>query len=133
VKNLQLILAIRKAANRASLGGRVLLIQRTLRRLFRHAHGTARIHDFDGDLTIDLSLSEHMQRRLFWMGYYNREIVALLDRIVRPRMVFIDVGANIGEITLVAAKRVGTSGRVISFEPLILSQLLLKKTSRVIV
>jgi FkbM family methyltransferase len=33
-------------------------------------------------------------------------------------MTFVDVGANIGEVTLLAAKRVGPTGRVIAFEPI---------------
>ncbi|WP_161805594.1 FkbM family methyltransferase [Frateuria defendens] len=115
--NPKLMLTLRKAAKRLSLGGRVLLAQRLLRRCFRNAKGIAHIDDFDGDLTIDLRLSEHMQRRMFWMGYYNREIVALLKGILHPGMVMIDVGANIGEITLVAAKLAGSTGRVIAFEP----------------
>jgi FkbM family methyltransferase len=101
-----------------SFGGRLPLAQSLLRRAFRHAGGTYSIDDFDGDLRIDLRLSEHMQRRIFWMGYYNREIVALLDKLVQPGMVVLDVGANIGEISLVCAKRVGSAGSVISFEPM---------------
>ena len=115
---LKLMLALRNIARRLSLSNRFLLPQQLLRRCFRHARGVACVHDFDGDLTIDLSLSEHMQRRIFWIGYYNREIVALLKRIVRPGMVVIDAGANIGEIALVTAKLVGPTGLVLAFEPM---------------
>ena len=89
-----------------------------LRRLFRHAKITARVSDFDGNLTMRLSLSEHMQRRIFWMGYYSREIAHLLNHLLKPGMVVLDVGANIGEITLLAAQRVRPEGRVFSFEPM---------------
>lgn len=108
---------LRKAGNALSLDGRFVLPQSALRRLFRHASGTYRVDDFDGDLSIDLRLSEHMQRRIYWMGYYNKEIVALLDGLVREGMVIVDVGANIGEISMVSAKRTGRSGTVIAFEP----------------
>jgi FkbM family methyltransferase len=104
-------------ANLLSMRGRVPIFQALFRRAFRKVHRTISVRDFDGDLTISLRLSEHMQRRMFWMGYYNRDIVALLDRMLTPGMVLIDVGANIGEISLVAAKRVGPEGRVIAFEP----------------
>jgi FkbM family methyltransferase len=113
----RVLLTARRTGNNLSLGGRVPLVQALLRRACRYVGGKVRINDFDGDLAIELLLSEHMQRRIFWMGFYNRDIVALLDRLVRPGMTFIDVGANIGEITLVAAKRVGAGGRVIAFEP----------------
>ncbi len=98
------------------MGGRFMLAQRVLRRLFYGAPVTVRIDDFDGDLTVDLHLWEHMQSRIFWVDYYNREVVALLNRLISEGMVFVDIGANIGEITMVAAKRVG-AGRVIAFEP----------------
>ena len=41
----------------------------------------------------------------------------VLDRLLEPTMVFADVGANQGEFTLFAAKRL-TRGRVIAFEPM---------------
>lgn len=110
-------LRLRKLAINSSFDGRFPLAQRILRRLFRGAHGTVRIDDFDGTMFINLRLSEHMQSRIFWVGYYSREVVAVMNKLLRPGMTFVDIGANIGEITLVAAKRVGTTGRVVSFEP----------------
>lgn len=109
---------LRDIGNALSFGGRLPLAQSLLRRAFRHADGRYSINDFDGNLLIDLRLSEHMQRRIFWMGYYNKEVVALLDKLVQSGMVVLDVGANIGEISLVCAKRVGPAGSVISFEPI---------------
>ncbi|MEQ6330161.1 FkbM family methyltransferase [Pseudomonas chengduensis] len=64
-----------------------------------------------------LRLSEHMQRRIFWMGFYSADIVALLKNVLTPGMVVVDVGANIGEVTLVSAQCVGNTGSVIAFEP----------------
>ena len=70
-----------------------------------------------GDIALELDLSEHMQRRIFWLGGYNLDILRLLDRRLAPGMVFVDVGANIGELSLFASRRVGPSGRVYAFEP----------------
>lgn len=112
------ITILRKIGNQLSLGGRLTLPQSLLRRAFRHKHGTVIVDDFDGDLRLSLSLTDSMQRRVFWMGYYNLDIVPLLKRELRAGMVFVDVGANFGEISLVAAKCVGSSGRVIAFEPM---------------
>jgi FkbM family methyltransferase len=114
----KIMIALRSVAKRLSMNGRISLAQSLLRRCFRHARADTRITDFDGDMVISLRLSEHMQRRIFWMDYYNRDIVAVLRNILRPGMVLIDAGANIGEITLVAAKLVGTSGQVVAFEPM---------------
>jgi FkbM family methyltransferase len=81
--------------------------------------GDVIIDDFDRTLRMKLSLSEHMGSQIFWFGFYNRDILMLMSRrLLRPGMTFIDGGANIGEVTLFAAKRVGPSGRIVSFEPL---------------
>lgn len=76
------------------------------------------ITDFDGDLTMFLDLGEHMQSQIFWLGSYSRNILFLIKRLLRPSMVFVDGGANVGEISLVAGKLVGSQGRVFSFEPM---------------
>lgn len=108
---------LRNSGNLLSLGGRFTLPQSLLRRLFRYSNANICIDDFDGGLKVWLSLSEHMQRRIFWMGYYSNDIVGLIDCLLKPGMVVVDVGANIGEISMVAARRVGASGKVVSFEP----------------
>lgn len=43
--------------------------------------------------------------------------VRLLERTLKPGMIFVDVGANIGYFTLIAAKLVGFTGKVYAFEP----------------
>jgi FkbM family methyltransferase len=50
-------------------------------------------------------------------GVYEEETTAMLQRTLRPGMVFADVGANIGYFSVIAASLVGESGKVISFEP----------------
>jgi len=48
---------------------------------------------------------------------YEPEVSNKISEILRPGMVFCDVGANIGIFTLFAARLVGPSGRVLAFEP----------------
>ncbi len=43
--------------------------------------------------------------------------IALLEKILKPKMVFVDIGANIGYFSLIAAKLVGSGGKVFAFEP----------------
>ncbi len=43
--------------------------------------------------------------------------VRLIARFLRPGMVFLDIGANFGQYTVLAAERVGATGKVHSFEP----------------
>jgi FkbM family methyltransferase len=89
-----------------------------LRRAFSKSGRQIVVEDFDGGLKLHLCLNEHMQSQIFWHGYYSRDIVLLFNRLLRSGMVVIDVGANIGEITLAAARRVGANGAVYSFEPM---------------
>jgi FkbM family methyltransferase len=63
-----------------------------------------------------LDLADYMQR-LIYLGAYEREETALVRRWLRPGMTFLDVGANVGYYTLLAARRVGPAGRVIAVEP----------------
>ena len=41
----------------------------------------------------------------------------VLKKILKPGMIFVDVGANIGYFSLIAAKLIGDSGEVFAFEP----------------
>lgn len=54
----------------------------------------------------------------YWLGTYEPDLQSALVELVNPGMVAYDVGANIGYISLMFARRVGPTGRVISFEPL---------------
>jgi FkbM family methyltransferase len=112
------ILRIRRATMAAKRipGSRLLL--EYVRKAFSGDSRLISVSDFDNELEMVLRLDEHMQSQIFWYGYYSRDIVLLLNRILRPGMVVIDVGANIGEISLAAARRVGRTGRVYSFEPM---------------
>src|SRR5690606_21200591 len=89
-----------------------------LRRLFRYAQSDVLVTNFDGKLTVSLNLSEHMQRRIIWMGYYNEEISNVLNQYLTPNIVIFDIGTNIGEITLLAAKRIGIISQVYAIEPM---------------
>lgn len=48
--------------------------------------------------------------------FYEPEYT-ILNRLLEPGMVFVDVGANAGAFSLAAAKLVGNSGCVLAFEP----------------
>jgi FkbM family methyltransferase len=110
-------IAARSVGNILSFGGKLCLPKTILRRLFRFAKSEIWVSDFDKGLKVRLRLSDHMQRRIFWMGYYSSDIVAVLKKVLKPGMVVLDVGANIGEITLVSAQLVCSDGAVVSFEP----------------
>ena len=54
----------------------------------------------------------------YWLGTYESDLQAAFQKYCKPGMVVYDIGANIGYISLMAAKMVGKDGRVIAFEPL---------------
>lgn len=70
----------------------------------------------------DSKLSE-----LIYIGWFESAELTFLRKFLRNEDVFIDVGANIGLFTVLAARIVGDSGRVYSFEPCSKSFLRLKE------
>jgi FkbM family methyltransferase len=67
---------------------------------------------------MELDLSDDIDRSVYFLGrYYDLELQLLLDAVLKPGNTFVDVGANVGYMTLHAASRVAPGGRVISFEP----------------
>ena len=55
----------------------------------------------------------------FWMplGLYEQETSRWISSVLRGGATFFDVGANAGYFTLLGARRVGTGGTVVAFEP----------------
>jgi len=65
-----------------------------------------------------LNLSNWSERLSYFLGRHHEVAIALfLQAAVRAGETFIDVGGNIGMITLHAAALVGPTGRVHTFEP----------------
>jgi FkbM family methyltransferase len=54
----------------------------------------------------------------YWLGTYEPDLQQAVKDLVEPGMVAYDVGANIGYISLLIARRVAPTGKVYSFEPL---------------
>ena len=89
---------------------------RVYRMLSRMAPNRYEIYRVEGGLIfLNLHESSAMVQRA--MRSYEPAKHALIRRHLRPGMTFIDVGANKGDFTLLAAQLAGNSGRVISIEP----------------
>jgi FkbM family methyltransferase len=58
-----------------------------------------------------------LSRELLMFGVYERGEVRIFHQMVKLGMTVLDLGANIGYFTLLAAKLVGPTGRVFAFEP----------------
>lgn len=54
----------------------------------------------------------------FILGNHEPEVQDLLESVLRPGMVYYDVGANVGFFGMIAARLLGPSGQVVCFEPL---------------
>ncbi len=66
---------------------------------------------------VDVALGNDNSLCLYVCGSFEPNEFAFLARILTPGMVFVDVGANDGYYSLFAARRVGSSGLVVAFEP----------------
>jgi FkbM family methyltransferase len=54
---------------------------------------------------------------IYYGGWYDYDEMHFLSRYLQPGDAVVDVGANIGIYTLLAASLVGDGGKVLSFEP----------------
>ena len=59
----------------------------------------------------------HIGRSLDLYGEHSEPEIALFRQYLRPGMIAVDVGANIGTHAVCFAQSVGPSGRVLAFEP----------------
>jgi FkbM family methyltransferase len=66
---------------------------------------------------IPVVTSDIIQRYLYLFGEWEPHLTAWLKRRLKPGDTFIDVGANVGYYTLLAARLVGSNGHVVSIEP----------------
>lgn len=64
-----------------------------------------------------VGLGDYVGRAAYYVGDLDRKISAIARRIVRPGDHVLDIGANIGVVTMQLARLVGDRGVVHSFEP----------------
>jgi FkbM family methyltransferase len=83
--------------------------------LVGHNSGTRRARIFGS--VFELDLDDLIQRQIYF-GVAEPHETRLVRNYLRPGMTFVDVGANVGYYTALAASLVtGSGGRVIAFEP----------------
>ncbi|MGK0262134.1 MAG: FkbM family methyltransferase [Planctomycetota bacterium] len=73
-----------------------------------------KLHGFEMELDI-----ENWSERLTWFlgRYHDLALQLMVRRLLQPGDCFVDIGANLGMLSLLASAAVGASGRVIAFEP----------------
>ncbi len=73
-----------------------------------------KVHDFKMLVnTKDICITPH----LIMDGFWEMHITELFESIVKEGFTVVDIGANMGYYTLIAALRVGKKGKVYAFEP----------------
>jgi FkbM family methyltransferase len=62
--------------------------------------------------TRDVGIAPH----LLLDGFWERDVTDVFRKIVQPAMTVVEIGANVGYYTVIAADRIGPDGRLFAFE-----------------
>ena len=65
----------------------------------------------------ELDLSQGIDLSIYVTGAWKLDTVAAIARCVKLGQTVLDIGANVGALTLQLARSVGPTGRVVAFEP----------------
>jgi len=108
----------RALARRSRFGGGLYWFAQDslMKRLRRtgHRYRSVTIRDF----VVDVDVTDASGRlSYFYSNPYRKAVVDAMITALRPGDVFLDVGAHLGYFSIIAARVVGPSGRVIAFEP----------------
>jgi FkbM family methyltransferase len=66
--------------------------------------------------TLDLDIGDSMERAIYFNAFETLDL-RCVENHISPGDCVIDIGANIGLYSLIALKKVGQAGHVVSFEP----------------
>jgi len=72
---------------------------------------------FGFKIELEPAFDKNIENVIYQRGVYEQGTVAVVQSFLKEGDVFIDVGANIGFLSLVAAEKVGKTGEVHAFEP----------------
>lgn len=85
--------------------------------LLRFDANRVRFAQLPGHARIAVTLTEGLWQMLYFNGRYEMETTRFVMNFLRPGDVFVDVGANVGYYTMIAASAVGSAGKIYAFEP----------------
>jgi len=74
------------------------------------------INDYLDDINANIDTTYPIERNML-TGVYDSQLQSIIDKHVKEGDICLDVGANIGAISLSLAKKVGASGKLYAFEP----------------
>jgi FkbM family methyltransferase len=68
-------------------------------------------------LNINPAIDNGVEKSIYRSGTYEKGTLYIMENFLRPNDIFVDVGANIGLMSILASNLVGPNGRVLAFEP----------------
>jgi FkbM family methyltransferase len=74
------------------------------------------VDDYLGELRVVVDMTYPIEREML-VNWYEPDALAVIDSLVGEGDACLDIGANVGALTLAMARRVGPSGTVYAFEP----------------
>lgn len=85
----------------------------------KHWHGDSFVSGFDDNIRFWINLSDHIESQVYFhnMQEGDRGQIRLLKKFWKPGITFLDIGANVGVYTVMAAKRLGHNSVIHAFEP----------------
>jgi FkbM family methyltransferase len=87
------------------------------------------IHKIDDTTSIYL-FKDSVLSRLIYEGQFELDEIAFVKEYLKEGEIFIDIGSNIGLFSLVASNKVGSTGKVVAFEPSPVTYNRLKQNAR---
>jgi FkbM family methyltransferase len=78
--------------------------------------GSPRTVRIGSGLSLEVDPNNVIGRDIYFHGSCEPAVARFLARTLRRGMIFVDAGANVGEMTVRAARLVGPTGRVVSLE-----------------
>lgn len=72
---------------------------------------------YDFKLIVNPVLDNGVERSIYYTGTYEKGTLDFMKKYLKPGDTFVDVGANIGLMSLFASTCVASNGKVLAFEP----------------
>jgi FkbM family methyltransferase len=98
--------------------GRDYLIEKLPNWFIKPAKGKVVLSTIFGfKINLDPVFDKNIENVIYERGVYEQGTVSVLQDFLQVGDTFVDVGANIGWLSLVGAKKAGVNGKVYAFEP----------------